>query len=98
MNTTDATRKEWVEYRRAWRGAQGVLSIDTSCVRSVYKSSMDEVTVDRSTIMRIAVQAQLDPRTVKRALEDGIDRLQSGHSKTRLRAALKKLKFEHLIK
>ena len=59
---------------------------------------MGDVAIDRPTILRIAVQAQLDPRTVKHALEDGIDSLQSGHSKTRLRAALKKLKFDHLIK
>jgi hypothetical protein len=41
--------------------------------------------------------AQLDPRTVKRAFEHGIDSLQSDHSKARLRAALKKMKFEGLI-
>ncbi len=54
--------------------------------------------LDRPTIARIALEAQLDPRTVKRAIEHGIDALQSGHSKARLRAALKKLKCENLIK
>ena len=52
---------------------------------------------DRPTIMRIALEAQLDPRTVKRAIEHGVDSLQSDHSKTRLRAALKKLKLETAI-
>jgi hypothetical protein len=53
---------------------------------------------DRPTIMRIALEAQLDPRTVKRALEQGVESLQSGHSKARLRDALKKMKREDLIK
>jgi len=47
---------------------------------------------DRSTLMRIAVEAQLDPRTVRRAFENGIDALHSANAKTRLKAALKKLK------
>lgn len=54
--------------------------------------------LDRPTILRIALEAQLDYRTVKRAIEHGIDSLQSDHSKTRLRDALKKLKCEKLIK
>ncbi len=53
---------------------------------------------DRPTIARIALEAQLDPRTVKRAIERGIDSLQSDHSKARLRVALKKLKYDKLIK
>jgi hypothetical protein len=54
--------------------------------------------IDRPTIMRIALEAQLDPRTVKRAIEHGIDSLQSDYSKARLRGALKKLKRDDLIK
>lgn len=54
--------------------------------------------VDNPTIARIALEAQLDPRTVKRAIERGIDSLQSAFSKKRLRAALKKLKLTALIK
>jgi len=54
--------------------------------------------LDRPTIVRIALEAQLDPRTVKRAIERVIDALQSAHSKARLRSALKKLKREDLIK
>jgi hypothetical protein len=53
--------------------------------------------LDRPTLMRIALEAQLDPRTVKRAIEQGIDSLQSDHSKARLRGALKKLKREDLL-
>jgi hypothetical protein len=55
------------------------------------------VEIDRPMIARIALEAQLDPRTVKRAIEHGIDSLQSDHSKARLRAALKKLKCSNLI-
>jgi hypothetical protein len=54
--------------------------------------------VENSTLTRIALEAQLDPRTVKRALEHGIDVLLSSHSRDRLRSALKKLKREDLIK
>ena len=54
--------------------------------------------LDRPTIMRIALEAQIDPRTVKRAIEHGIDALRSDHSKARLRDALKKLKCEGLFK
>lgn len=56
------------------------------------------MTLDRPTIMRIALESQLDPRTVKRAVAHGIDSLLSDFSKARLRAALKKLKCEDLIK
>lgn len=54
--------------------------------------------LDRPTIMRLALEAQLDPRTVRRALEQGIDALQSDHAKARLRIALKKLKLEGALK
>jgi hypothetical protein len=47
---------------------------------------------DRPMLMRIALEAQLDPRTVRRAFENGIDVLHSDHAKARLRDALKKLK------
>lgn len=52
---------------------------------------------DRSTIMRIALEAQLDPRTVRRAYEDGIDSLKSEFSRARLRDALKKLGYKHTL-
>ena len=54
--------------------------------------------LDRPTIARIAVEAQLDPRTVKRAIERGLDSMQSDIDRARLRGALKKLKREDLIK
>jgi hypothetical protein len=54
--------------------------------------------LDRPTIMRIALEAQLDPRTVKRAIDHGIDSLQSDHSKARLRVALRKMKLETAVK
>ena len=44
---------------------------------------------DRLTIARIALEAQLDPRTVKRALEKGESSLKSDVSKARLRNALR---------
>ena len=47
---------------------------------------------DMPTLMRIALEAQLDTRTVRRAFEHGIDALHSDHAKARLRVALKKLK------
>lgn len=52
---------------------------------------------DRPTIMRIALEAQLDPRTVRRALEKGIAELHSDHAKIRLRDALRKLGREDLL-
>lgn len=54
--------------------------------------------LDQPTIARIALEAQLDPRTVKRAAEDGIDSLRGGHNKARLRTAIKKLKCEDAFK
>ena len=53
---------------------------------------------DRPTIMRIALEAQLDPRTVKRAIELGIETLHADHAKSRLRDALKKMKRTDLIR
>lgn len=54
--------------------------------------------VDSPTIARIALEAQLDTRTVKRAIEFGVDSMKSDFAKARLRAALKKLKLEAVIK
>ena len=45
---------------------------------------------DRPTIMRIALEAQLDPRTVKRALERGLASLKSDFDKARLKVAAAK--------
>ncbi len=46
--------------------------------------------VDTSTVMKLAVEAQLDERTVCRAIDKGVDALRSGFAKERLRAAAKK--------
>jgi hypothetical protein len=48
-------------------------------------------TVDRTMILRLAAESQLDPRTVKRALESGISSLRAEVDKARLRDAAKKL-------
>lgn len=54
--------------------------------------------LDQPTIARIALEAQLDPRTVKRAIAKGIDAMQSDVDRARLRSALKKLKCEDAFK
>ena len=48
--------------------------------------------VTRADILRLAAEAQLDPRTVKRAVERGVEKLQAAVDKDRLRAAATKLK------
>jgi hypothetical protein len=50
--------------------------------------------VDTQSIARLAAEAQLDPRTVRRAMENGIDSLRSGFDRERLQAAAKKLRIE----
>lgn len=52
---------------------------------------------DRAILARIGVEAQLDPRTVRRAVEKGIDSLQSDFAKTRLRSALRKMQLTDLL-
>jgi hypothetical protein len=47
--------------------------------------------IDTQTIARLAVEAQLDPRTVKRAINNGVGSLKSGFDRERLIAAAKKL-------
>ena len=47
--------------------------------------------VSRGDVLRLAAEAQLDPRTVKRALERGVESLQAAVDKERLRAAAAKL-------
>lgn len=49
--------------------------------------------LDEKTIRLLAAHAELDPRTVKRALEDGIDSLRIARDRDRLRAAAKKLEI-----
>lgn len=48
-------------------------------------------TIDRAGILRLAADAQLDPRTVKRAVEHGIDSLRAEVDRSRLREAANRL-------
>lgn len=54
--------------------------------------------VPRRTILKIAVEAELDPRTVQRALEHGVNQMKSEYDRDRLRACAKKLGYAHLLK
>jgi hypothetical protein len=48
-------------------------------------------TIDKTDILRLAAEAQIDPRTVKRALDNGIDSLRAEVDRQRLRDAAKRL-------
>lgn len=48
-------------------------------------------TLERVDILRLAAEAQLDPRTVKRAIENGIESLKAEVDRNRLREAAKQL-------
>jgi hypothetical protein len=50
--------------------------------------------ITRGDVLRLAAEAQLDPRTVKRAIERGVESLQAAVDKDRLRAAAAKLKIK----
>jgi predicted DsbA family dithiol-disulfide isomerase len=47
--------------------------------------------ISRGDILRLAAEAGLDPRTVKRALERGVEKMQAAVDKERIRAAAVKL-------
>ena len=47
--------------------------------------------LDRPTLLRLAGEAELDPRTVKRAVEHGLASLHGEAARNRLRTAAKKL-------
>jgi hypothetical protein len=49
--------------------------------------------LDRADILRLAAQAQLDVRTVKKAVEKGVMSLRAGVDRDRLRVAAKTLKY-----
>lgn len=49
--------------------------------------------ITRADILRLAAEAQLDPRTVQRAVERGIGKMQAAVDKERIRAAAAKLKI-----
>lgn|GEM_PF-2535128 len=46
--------------------------------------------IDRGVLLRLAADAQLDPRTVKKALELGLDHMKSDYDRVRLREAAAK--------
>jgi len=48
-------------------------------------------TVDREVILLLAAHSGLDPRTVKRAFDEGISSLKAEVARARLRAAAEKL-------
>ena len=50
--------------------------------------------IKRADILRLAAEAQLDPRTVQRAIERGVSKMQAAVDKDRLRAAAIKLKIK----
>jgi coenzyme F420-reducing hydrogenase delta subunit len=47
--------------------------------------------MDRVDILRLAAEAEIDPRTVKKAVENGIDSLRAEVDRVRLRDAAKRL-------
>lgn len=47
--------------------------------------------ITRTDILRLAAEAELDPRTVKRAVDRGVDTLRAEVDRTRIRAAAEKL-------
>jgi hypothetical protein len=55
---------------------------------------MSKREITRADILRLAAEAQLDPRTVQRALERGVSKMQATVDKDRLRAAAAKLKIK----
>ena len=50
--------------------------------------------IKRADILRLAAEAQLDPRTVQRAIERGVSKMQAAVDKDRLRDAAVKLKIK----
>lgn len=47
----------------------------------------------RHDILKLAVETQLDPRTIQRAVERGVDTMKAEVDRERLRAAAKKLRI-----
>ena len=52
--------------------------------------------LDRADILRLSAETGLDARTVKRAVEHGVDSLRAEVDKERLRAAAEKLSLKLL--
>jgi hypothetical protein len=54
---------------------------------------MTKQNVDRATILRLAAESGLDARTIKRAIDRGVDSLRAEVDRDRLRAAARSLKL-----
>jgi hypothetical protein len=52
---------------------------------------MEQPSISRNVILRLAADSQLDPRTVKRAVDRGVDTLRAEVDRARLREAAAKL-------
>jgi hypothetical protein len=52
---------------------------------------MKKPTINNSDILRLAAESQLDPRTVKKAVDNGVDSLRAQVDRQRLREAAKRL-------
>jgi hypothetical protein len=50
--------------------------------------------LDDQTVMLLAAYAKLDPRTVRRASRDGVDKMRAAKDRENLREAAKKLKVK----
>lgn len=50
--------------------------------------------IDRADILRLAAESGLDVRTVKGAVENGVDSLRAGVDRVRLRQAAEKLSLK----
>lgn len=51
-------------------------------------------TLSRSLLLRLALESELDPRTIRRALRDGVSSLRAEASRERLTRAAKKLRVK----
>lgn len=49
--------------------------------------------LDRTDILRLAAESQLDPRTVRRAILKGVQAIKAEVDRARLRAAAKRLRL-----
>jgi hypothetical protein len=57
------------------------------------KSNTGRSDIDRSDILRLAAESGIDPRTVKRAIDHGVDSLRAEVDRQRLRDAAAKLEL-----
>lgn len=62
--------------------------------RPMSRSPLPANGFDRTQVMRLAAEAQLDPRTIERAMANGIDSLRARVDRERIRWAADKLGIE----